>query len=234
MKIRPSIAIIDDDSDSRDTFAGSAQLAGFKPCIFEGRYRSEDALLADARKNKVKFALCDHILSDAHYARFTGAKAVARFYDSGIPAVLVTHFLQSEVESSIRPFRRKIPQLISSSQVSPQRLREALEACRQEIVEHKIPLERRGCRAVLTVKELVPGPNETVVKVRITQWSTTEFAGFPLSMIPLAIRKSVKPEAFLFATVNTGADSSADLFFEDFELPHPDDAEATRTQFGSR
>jgi FixJ family two-component response regulator len=228
----PTIAIIDDDPDSRATYAASARIAGFNPYCCEQRFRRVEEVLDEANGHRARFALCDHRLTEGHYARFTGAEIVARFYDAGIPAVLVTSYLRSDVETTIRPFRRRIPRLLSG--ISPDSLRAALEACKEEVVDHEIPMERRGCRAVLSVKELSPRGNETVVRVRITQWSTTDLAGFPLSMVPDEIRTQVKVGAFLFATVNTGAVSADDLFFEDFQLPHPDDVKAIRAQFGGR
>ncbi len=228
----PTIAIIDDDAASRATYAGSAIAAGFRPYCCEQRFRRVEEVLDEAREHRARFALCDHRLTEGHYARFYGAEVVARFYDAGIPAVLVTSYLRSDMETTIRPFRRKIPRLLPG--ISPALLREALEACKAEVVEHEIPMERRGCRAVLTVKELASRGSLTVVKVRITQWSTTELAGFPLSMVPAEIRNDVKVGAFLFATVNTGANSADDLFFENFELPHSDDVKAIQAQFGGR
>lgn len=228
----PTIAIVDDDADSRATYAGSAEIAGFKPYCCEQRFRRVEEVLDEANEHRARFALCDHRLTEGHYARFTGAEVVARFYDAGIPAVLVTSYLRSDIETTIRPFRRKIPRLLPG--ISPVSLREALEACKAEVVDNKVPLERRGCRAVLTVKELASRGSQTVVRVRITQWSTTELAGFPLSMVPNEIRKDVKVGAFLFATVNTGALSADDLFFEDFQLPHPDDVKTVQAQFGGR
>jgi hypothetical protein len=229
----PTIVIIDDDAASRATYAASARIAGFKPYCCEQRFRRVEEVLDEAREHRARFALCDHRLTEGRYARgFTGAEAVARFYDAGIAAVLVTSYLRSDVETTIRPFRRKIPRLLPS--ISPDSLRDALEACSAEVVEHEIPMERRGCRAVLTVKELASRGSLTVVKVRITQWSTTELAGFPLSMVPSEIRNDVKVGSFLFATVNTGANSADDLFFDNFELPHPDDVKAIQAQFGGR
>src|SRR5712671_4946160 len=110
----PRIAIIDDDADSRDTFASSARAAGYDPKIFAERYRTIDMLLEQARKFRVKYALCDHRLNERPYASFYGAEAVARFYDVGIPAVLVTSYQRSDTETSIRPYRRRIPRLLSN------------------------------------------------------------------------------------------------------------------------
>jgi len=84
------------------------------------------------------------------------------------------------------------------------------------------------------VKDVVPKANERVVKVVITQWNPHEQVGFPLSMVPQRLRQHVEIGGFLLATVNTAAKSPDDLFFEDFELPHPDDVKAVRAQFGGR
>jgi len=191
-------------------------------------------LLEAAKTAKAQFALCDHRLSEGHYARFDGAEAVARLNQAHLPSVLTTRYQRSDVDTSIRPWRRWIPRLVASSALSPFVLQEACEACRREVVNYVVPIERRGCRVVLTVKDVVPKANEKVVKVVITQWNPREQVGFPLSMMPLRLRQHVDIGEFLLATVNTAAESPDDLFFEDFEIPHPDDVKAVRAQFGGR
>ena len=85
-----------------------------------------------------------------------------------------------------------------------------------------------------SVKDIVPKAEEKIVKVVVTQWNANEQVGFPLSMLPPQMRANVSIGAFLLATVNTAAAGADDLFFEDFELPHPDDVKAVRTQFNHR
>ena len=118
--------------------------------------------------------------------------------------------------------------------MSPPNLHDAFNACEREIVNAVVPQERRGYRAVLTVKDIVPKADEKVVKVVITQWNPTEQVGFPLSMLPASLRPRVEVGSFLLATVNTAAESTDDLFFENFELPHADDVKAVRAKFNNR
>ena len=185
-------------------------------------------------KEKARFALCDHRLSEGHYARFSGAEAVAKCNLARFPAVLTTRYQRSDVETSIRRWRRWIPRLVASSELSPPNLHDAFHACEREVVDAVVPLERRGYRAVLTIKDIIPKSDDKVVKVVITQWNPREQVGFPISMLSVALRSRVEIGMFLLATVNTAAESADDLFFENFELPHPDDVKAVRAYFGSR
>ncbi|MBI5384997.1 MAG: hypothetical protein HZA90_09965 [Verrucomicrobia bacterium] len=230
-----TILIVDDDAQSRSNYTLLARSAGYRAEPVLGPLRSIGQLLAVAKKCGARYALCDHRLSEGHYASFQGAEAVAGCNKARMPAaVLTTGYQQTYADTSIRKWRRWIPSLIPSTKITPQLLRDACERCRKEVLEAIVPMERRGCRAVLTVKELIPRGSETVVRVRITQWSTTELAGFPLSMVPVSLQEKIAVGAFLFASVNTGASSADDLFFENFELPHPDDIKAIHTQFGGR
>ena len=229
-----AVLIVDDDRESRRSYELTARAAGFRVHMVLGPVRSVQQLLDTAKTERARFALCDHRLSEGHYARFSGAEAVARCNQANFPAVLTTRYQRSDVDTSIRRWRRWIPRLVASSELSPPNLHEAFDACEREIVKAVVPTERRGYRAVLTVKDIVPKADEKVVKVVITQWNTTEQVGFPLSMLPVSLRSRVEVGSFLLATVNTAAESADDLFFEDFEFPHADDVKAVRAQFNNR
>lgn len=226
--------IVDDDRESRASYELVARAAGFRAEPVPGPVSGVPQLLEAAKTANARFALFDHRLTEGHYARFSGAEAVARFNQARLPSVLTTRYQRNDVDTSIRSWRRWIPRLVASSSLSPPILQEAFEACQNEIVNSLIPLERRGYRAVLTVKDVIPKANEKVVMVVITQWNPREQVGFPLSMIPAGLHQQVEIGGFLFATVNTAAESPEDLFFEDFEFPHPDDVKAVRAQFGGR
>jgi CheY-like chemotaxis protein len=233
-KVQDTILIVDDDRESRSSYELVARAAGFRVQPVQGPVRNVGELLEVARKWKAKFALCDHRLSEGHYARFSGAEAVARCNQTHLPAVLTTRYQRSDVDTSIRQWRRWIPCLVPSTDISPPNLRAACETCQREVVDSIVPVGRRGYRAVLTVKDIVPKANDNVVKVIVTQWNPREQVGFPLSMLPAQLRRRIEMGSFLLATVNTAAESSDDLFFEDFELPHPDDVKSVLAQFSGR
>jgi CheY-like chemotaxis protein len=228
-----AILIVDDDQESRRSYELTARAAGFRVHVVLGPITTVQKLLETAKAQKVRFALCDHRLSEGRYARFSGAEAVALCNQENLPAVLTTRYQRSDIDTSIRRWRRWIPRLVASSELSPPSLHEAFNACEREIVKAVVPQERRGYRAVLTVKDIVPKAEEKVVKVVITQWNATEQVGFPLSMLPAALRPRIEVGSFLLATVNTAAETADELFFEHFELPHADDVKAVRAQFSN-
>lgn len=234
MRTQDAIIIVDDDQESRASYALTARTAGFRVHLLSDPVKNIQDLLQTARSAKARFALCDHRLSEGNYARFSGAEAVARCNQASIPAVLTTRYQRSDIDTSIRRWRRWIPRLVASSDLSPSNLHDAFAACESEIVNDLVPRERRGYRSVLTVKDIVPKAAEKIVKVVVTQWNPTEQVGFPLSMVPLPMRGSVEIGTFLLATVNTAAERADDLFFENFEFPHPDDVKTVRAQFNHR
>src|SRR5438477_4527147 len=107
-KAQETMLIVDDDRESRSSYELVARAAGFRVEPVQGPVGSVDDLLKVAKKAKARFALCDHRLSEGHYARFNGAEAVARCNQIQLPAVLTTRYQLSDVDTSIRRWRRWI------------------------------------------------------------------------------------------------------------------------------
>src|ERR1051325_497161 len=87
----------------------TARAAGFRVHVVLGPITTVQQLLETARVEKARFALCDHRLSEGRYARFNGAEAVARCNQASFPAVLTTRYQRSDIDTSIRRWRRWIP-----------------------------------------------------------------------------------------------------------------------------
>lgn len=60
--------------------------------------------------------------------------------------------------------------------------------------------------------------NKESIKLVVPGWNSHKTLNLPISMIPNELREALKPNARLFAYVNTGAEVWADLHFEKFEL----------------
>src|SRR5262245_30183403 len=122
-----TVLIVDDDQESRRSYELTARAAGFRAKMVLGPVRSVEQLLETATKERARFALCDHRLSEGHYARFSGAEAVAKCNLARFPAVLTTRYQRNDVETSIRRWRRWIPRLVASSELSPPNLHDAFQ-----------------------------------------------------------------------------------------------------------
>jgi len=216
----------------RERLASFVRSKGFEPAVFSGRLSSVPSLVSGARERGTGYAVCDHRLFEGHYARFTGAEAVAGFYDTkAIAPVLVTGYEKEDAETSIRMHRRKVPALLHSTELTPDRLVDTLMAAEREAVQGILPAEREPCPAVMSITELIPAGREKIVRVVIAQWDPQHEVGFPLSMVPASFHHAVRPGAFLYADVNVDAPRQEDLFFENFSLPNPADVQAAESYF---
>lgn len=227
------VAIIDDDARNRDRLADYVRSRNFEPLVFPLKLASVEMLVRSVKEKGAAYAICDHRLFEADYASFFGAAAVAGLYDSHqVAPLLVTGYENDDSETSIRIYRRKIPVLLHSTEVTPDSLMAGLLCSRQEVVEGVISPDREPCPAILTVTQILPHKNEgSIVKVIIAQWDSQTEVGFPISMMPIQIRNALRPGSFLYADVNVDAQRAEDLYFFNFVLPEPNDVHVAATNF---
>lgn len=211
------VAVLDDDEDSRETMCDDLRLANFSPAAVEAAPDTEDALLETITRNS-HGAVCDYRLRD--YAPCSGAQAVNRLYQAKFPAVLVTRYFKADVDE-IRPYRRRIPALLTPEQASedPEAIARGFELCIREFDEDFAP-SRRPWRTLLRVED-VEDVDQThkdpMVYVILPGWNSREVVRFPRSIIPAELHEFLQPGARLFATVNKGAEDQLELYFEGFE-----------------
>lgn len=223
MPTQRRVAVIDDHKDSREDYAGHLRMAGFEPIIFAERINNLNVLMQQVSRARVDYALCDHRLSEEQYAPFSGAKAMRIFYEHKLPALLITEWRSDDIETTIRPSRRWIPRLMQSTDARHTIFQEGFETVHKEVIDQQIPAARKGYRAILRKLERVRCGNYSILRVGISQWRLGQPVGLPESMLPVKVREHLDSIAFLYATVNIAAESSDDIYFENFELPHPDD-----------
>jgi len=215
-----SIAIIDDDFLEADVTSITVQDAGFEPLIVRERFESEIALAAAIRE-RAQAAICDHRLSPRGYAQYYGASVVAELFRQGVPALLVTQFLNQDNAVSIRQHRRYIPVLLRRSEINDEQIKAGLVDCAKEIRGEFLP-GRKPWRSLIRVESTGNEDNQSVVDVIIPSWNPKESLRFPASLVPEELRESLRPGLRLLAMVNIGAEKAEDLFFYDFELaPEP-------------
>lgn len=216
------VAIIDDNPNSRRHLARITALAGFEPAALESHYAKLDDLFQAIRAIGAGRALCDNRLREGNYAGFDGAVAVDALYRQRFPAILVTDYTAPDI-NSIRLHRRRIPVLLPGTELLPKRILEGFEQIDQEIIQKQVPLTRRPRRALIEVEEIVDGPRGRLLTVFVPRWREHEAIVLPQEIIPEAFHTNVKQGTILIASINTEAERSEDLFFEDFELVPDED-----------
>ena len=124
------VAVVDDNDDDRELIVWALEEIGLEPLIIESLPSVDDAVrhileVADA-------VVSDHQLRWGGFGSFDGAELVARCFQAGMPAVLVTAYVM-DTDASIRVYRRHIPGLIPRDQLDGERLGAELDASRYEL-----------------------------------------------------------------------------------------------------
>jgi hypothetical protein len=155
-------------------------------------------------------------------ALFPGAQAVAMLYQRGLPAILVTQYADIDADVTIRRWRPWIPVVLSRHEAAEDssRILEGIRFAHREILGHRAP-ERRKQRSLLQIVDSDHEGGEGVLDVLVLAWRPLTAVRLPLSAVPHELSKDCKPGGYLIASVNTEAQHSEDLFFDDFE-PAPD------------
>lgn len=209
--------ILDDDPDSRTSLALLAGHVGMSAKPVASAPLSADAFVK-AVKADDGMVITDLRLSESWPGlSFDGAEIASLCYRQGIPAVLVSHFAEVDSDSVIRPHRRNIPSVVPADEIDGTVLSGALKLCRDEI-SGTFARSRRPWRALVRVEEVGRTIGDTtLVGVVVPEWHPHELVRLPISMMPAELRAKVTPGMRCFASVNTDAESRAELFFDEWE-----------------
>ena len=217
------IAILEDDPTNRARLSDLITMIGAVALAVPPPAPALTDLEPFLVRQRISMVVCDHRLFErGDYAPYTGADAIKVSYQSGRGGVLVTAYENADAESSIRAHRRWIPALVHATELRRAVLESALVRADRETRQHLPVPQRVPYRTLVTVRSLVTKGSETIVKVVMGQWRSTEEVGFPLSMLPVEMHESVVPGNMLIAQVNLEAERGEDVFFDQFELPDPD------------
>ena len=218
------VALVDDDPAEREAVGVQLEDAGFEPILVENLDLTVSSAV-DQLRGMAAAAVCDHLLSRRGLANFTGAELVAGLYDHHFPAVLLSGYLQDDQDVSIRRFRDKIPVLLSRKETNSNRLKDGISTCRGEIGGDVSP-ERIGLRSLIRVVGRTFENDEDNVSVIVPAWSQDRIVRLPTALLGefaamLPERGEVLPSLYLIGTVNIGAQTAGDLYFNHFE-PGPE------------
>lgn len=157
--------------------------------------------------------ICDHHLNaNAIYASFLGAELVAQAVRDGLPAVLCTRYMTTEIVD-IRPHLPYIPVFVSPRQLrDPVDLRDALDTCIGEMSGEVVP-ERRLWRAQIVIEELAE--SDTFI-ASVPGWDTGQVIQLRRSDVPESLRASIAVGFRTFVRANLDEERPEHFFVTDW------------------
>jgi hypothetical protein len=207
------VKIVDDNAGARRTIAFTVADANYKPVEELGPLMNLDDFI-EASIRTVDAIVCDHRLTT--YARFSGAEAVARFYQRRFPALLCTAWSRADIDA-MRCYRRYIPSVINPRDLDPQAIVEGFKHCVQEINGNFLP-SRRPWRTLVRVVEVDSDSSDKTFCVVLPAWNSSEIIRLPLNLLPAELCSHIQVGNRFFAQVNIGAYDQNDLYFDGFDF----------------
>lgn len=215
------IAVVNDDPDEAESLGICIEAYGSSSVLFTDGFANVDSFVNMIQK-KAAGVLCDHRLSVRTDAEFSGAEAVAKCFDLKIPAILVSEYIDEDIYTTIRLFRRKVPVVIHRDNVTKQSIVEGFENCLQEI-NNICPFYRKPRHAFVQICRLTEDSGIQVVEAFVPQWNPHRAVRFPRALMGEFDNDLLKPETLFTANVNIDARTSEELYFENFKIaPEPD------------
>lgn len=210
------IAIVDDDPEIRRSYGYSVVDLGIEAVPEEGPLPPLD-LFVPQLKAKAHAAICDHHFTIKNYATYRGAQLVARCYRERLPAVLCTKW-DNAARNQFRHLLPEIPAVLNPAELGPETIRESLELCADEF-EGKFRSNRKAWRVLIEVEDVdrsEQAANNTTYVV-VPAWNRHEVICIPNSGLPEFIATKAIAGRRFHAQVNLGAESEADLYFQNWE-----------------
>jgi len=215
-----TIAIVDDDPENAETYSINVEHGGGKAITFTENLGDLEPLLQEVEA-KANGVLCDHRLGHRTLATFTGARAVAEWFKHKFPAILVSSYVNLDMHTTIREWRRYIPVVIDKDAITKEAIIKGFADCKQELASN-LPTYRKPRRAIVMVVDSGEYAGAEYIDAIVAQWSRMPVR-FPKSLLGQLESHSIEMGMRFIADVNIGARSAEELFFENFELaPEPD------------
>ncbi len=206
------VAVIDDKSDARASYADCLVDLGLEPVDEEGPLDPLDCFV-EASRRRSDAAICDYRMKISNYAPFNGAQLVSEFYRKRFPALLCTRF-EGEIDE-IRRFRKHIPILLNwEDLMDPDTIQFSFERLVAEL-RGEIPPSRRPHRTLIHVHDV--DQRRGFVHVFIPAWDPRKGLRLRINDIDGAVQPLLHEDIWLHAHVNIGAENHEDLFFDRWE-----------------
>ena len=202
--------IVDDDPEARDAYEYAVHDMDVLPYkVVDELRESMDHFLSTIQSGDI--LLCDFHLKKRNYAPCNGDQVVAKCFRAKVPGVLCTSVAEPWIR---RDCLRYIPGIVRTGDPQPTDLRRALERCLRELEGDFAP-DRRAWRALVRVDDI--DQDRHCFYAVVPSWDVRTKVRIYNDNIPARIQALLEPDRRLHALVNTGADSSRDLFFDSWE-----------------
>jgi hypothetical protein len=225
MSTTRSVAIVDDDRDSREECSLIVDALGWESRIVEGHFKSDLGALVETIAHTADYIICDQRLSFGNLAEWSGAEIAASLYDCRKRVVLVTTYLEPELPN-IRRFGRKLPVVLSRDELNGNVLPRLFDQCTREL-ETGPAKHRRPYRALVDIITIDGQGTEQVAEAIIPAWNPRRAVTFELADLVEQVARDICAGTRLYADINLNARDSTELYFSNFSfLASPEEVEA--------
>lgn len=205
------VKIVDDNKHARKSLSFIVSDINWEPVEELGPIFNLDEFVSSSMQT-VDAVICDHKLTT--YAKFTGAQAVAEFYQHKFPALLYTAWSRADLVY-MRLFRRFIPVVLNPGEANPETIVEGFKICKRELAG-EFASNRKPWRTLIRVVDMDIDTKSFFVVLPF--WNSSEVIRLPLEIAPVPLRGKLALGFRFHAKVNLGTEDQNDLYFEAFEL----------------
>ena len=208
------VAIIDDDSESRESVRIIVEDLSLHPLVIDGPLESLDETWARLCKLRFDAVISDFHLRKQNYSHFNGDEIVSRCYKKKVPALLWSAVAKAigEVPSDRK---RNIAAFLPVESLDLEPIRAGFSKCVSEF-NGKYMTDRKAYRTQIGVVER---DNERkIVYLLLPGWNPGKRIPVSLSSVPEELRDELTPGKWYFAWANIGAKDSDEIFICGWEF----------------
>ncbi len=220
-KIIQRVRLIDDDASTRAAYRYSVEDLGLDAEEVTGigsfqEFVNQFSIDRDA-------AICDFNLKTSKYSTRDGDEIVSGLYEKNIPVVLCTRYA-NELPDSIRHRRRKIPVVLTPTELTPDSISSAFKMCVKEF-SGTFSEARRPWRTLVRIETAEEvGSGHYRFSLVIPAWNNEIGLTFVVPAAENEIFSKIYSQSTsgkivrAFGQVNLGAESRNDIYIDDWSL----------------